>query len=195
MAFFQSCFTVFYTVSKKSFVFNVTFFPGPVLTIITANFWLRLIVKMENTRINYLIEQYIAGELTEAESSELLHLLSLPEPGEIANVLVKKMETEAVVPSIISEQRSMEMFQRIIGADKISPTQFISKEEIAAKPKAKVYKLGSSRKWLSVAAALVLVFIGSYFWFAKKTAIEMPAPIAKSPDIAPGKQGSHFNSR
>src|SRR6476620_1307146 len=145
---------------------------------------------MDEIRIDYLIERYIARELTEVETNELFQLLSAQQSEGVLNVLTEKMETEASVPSIIGQQQTMEMFQRIMSVDKTSSAPTISIQGIDADFKPKVYQIHSIRKWLSVAAVFLLALTGGYFWLAKNPTLELHKSTAKAIDIAPGKQGA-----
>jgi transmembrane sensor len=143
---------------------------------------------MEQARINYLIDRYLARELSEAERQELLYLLSLPHHQGLLEVLVERMKTEAAVPVLVSQQQTMRLFQRIMNADKLAASQSLPDQRMSSAAKAPVLRARFRRSWWAAAAVLLMATVGT--WFVIPKTVDTHDVAQKAPDIAPGSTGA-----
>ncbi|MBO9155191.1 FecR family protein [Chitinophaga sp. GCM10012297] len=127
---------------------------------------------MDQQRIDHLLKQYAAGELTEEEQQELEALLAQPGQKELEERIAAIMGEEGSPSYTVSEERSNATFGRILSADK--PLR---------------RKVKPVRRWLAAAAAVLLVVsAGGYFLLNRS---RQPVETAQSqplkPEKAPGR--------
>ena len=143
---------------------------------------------MDQARIEYLIDRYIARRLSEEERRELLYLLSLPRHQGLLDVLLEQMKTEAEVPVIVGEHQNMRLFRQIMNADKLSALHSQPKEPVRAK--APVRRTAFLRSWWAAAAMLLVVTSATWLWFSPSASAPTPVVARQVPDIAPGREGA-----
>jgi transmembrane sensor len=145
---------------------------------------------MEQARINYLIDRYITRQLTEGERKELLRLLSLPRHEGMLGALVERMKTEAAVPAIVGQQQTMQLFQKIMSADKLYAVQSLKDEEAIPAPKTPVHRTSLRRSWWAAAAVLLLVSTATWFLYPRTTGPGNHTIATQKPDRPPGTTGA-----
>lgn len=123
---------------------------------------------MDQHRIDHLLKQYAAGELTEEEQQELEALLAQPGRKTLEERIAAIVGAEDKTSYTISEETSKATFERILSADKPSPR-----------------KIRPMRRWLAAAAvALLCVSAGGYFLLNRDG---RPAGTAQSQPVKPEK--------
>lgn len=145
---------------------------------------------MEQARINYLIDRYIARQLTEEERTELMHLLSQPRHQGMLDALVERMKTEAGVPAMVGQQQTMRLFQKIVSADKLYAVQGLPEEAGIPALKTPVRRTSFRRNWWAAAAVLLLVGAATWFLYPRITEAGALAMATQRPDRQPGKTGA-----
>lgn len=145
---------------------------------------------MDQARINYLIDRYIARRLSEEERRELLYLLSLPRHQGLLDVLIERMKTEAAVPLIVSQQQTLRLFRQIMNADNLSALHSLPQEPVSTGARAPKYRAAFLRSWWAAAAVLLMVTTATWLWFSPAATSHTPVVARQVPDMAPGREGA-----
>jgi transmembrane sensor len=139
---------------------------------------------MEQERIHYLLEQYIAGQLTENEHSELYHQLMLPVNKALENVLLEHIEKQAQHPEWSDEEQSLAMFRRIVRTDRPGETEV---ETSKVRP---LHRIPVWHRWWAAAAIIMLLGVGAYLYMSDQYSVAEKGQAKRQPAIAPGKEGA-----
>jgi hypothetical protein len=84
--------------------------------------------------------------------------------------LVERMKTEAAVPAIVGQQQTMQLFQKIMSADKLYAVQSLKDEEAIPAPKTPVHRTSLRRSWWAAAAVLLVVSTATWFLYPRTEA-------------------------
>ncbi|MBS1565164.1 MAG: FecR domain-containing protein [Bacteroidetes bacterium] len=138
---------------------------------------------MSQDRIAYLLQQYHADNTTPAERAELVDLLGHAGNDEsVAEALQKAMEAHVPASSYMDRDYSA-LLQKVVAVDR--PFAMPARKN-------SIYQL-RPWKWVAAAAIMLAVAGAGYSWYAQRheqhPAIAPPV-IAKTKDIAPGRQGA-----
>jgi transmembrane sensor len=133
---------------------------------------------MQNEAIRYLIEQYLNGQLTEAQGQELLELVNSSDESGVLAVLKELMQEESLKAVPLGGETLRASLRKVLGVDKGLPSVV------------PVRRLAARRVWWAAAAILVVLGTGSYFVFFNKpsqavTTTQTQAERFKN-DVAPG---------
>jgi transmembrane sensor len=139
---------------------------------------------MEQEKLQYLLNQYIAGGLTENEYSELCQQLASPGNKALEKILLEYIEKGAQNPEWSDEEQSLAMFRQIVGTD--SP----GKSEVEKKKQRTLHRIPVGRNWLAAASVIMLLGLGVYLYIAGQYASMEKEQAKKQPVIAPGKEGA-----
>lgn len=143
---------------------------------------------MEKQYISYLLEQQKSRQLTEPEQAELKRLLTEKESENLLQSVIDQFIAEEHLPGDVDIEIQDASFNRIVGIDRLKTVEG-SKSTNKTDP-APVRQMTYRRKWMWVAASVVLLFsIGAYLWNFTKD--ETQATIAENAEtILPGREGA-----
>lgn len=134
---------------------------------------------MNKERLQYLVEQFIANQLSIEEQQEFYVLLQQPEL-ESSVLIAFEAAGGEIYASDNTDDTLLPLLQRAPMADK--PEQKIL---------APVHRVHFLRRWGWAAAVLVLLSVGAYFWWTNNAAKTNKPELARSgPDVAPGRDGA-----
>lgn len=137
---------------------------------------------MKKERFTYLINQYANKAISTEEIGELKDLLAELDQSEIPEALCEMWLNESTLMAgepVDSAETDL-YAEQILSIDK----QLHTEEEV-------VINIHPIRRYSWVAAAVVLVLIlGGYFWIGNKKTVSQVAVMAKTLDVAPGKNGA-----
>jgi len=133
---------------------------------------------MQKDAIRYLIEQYLYGQLTEAQGQELLELTNTREEAEVLAVLKELMQEESLQATALDAETLRVSLLKVLAVDRALPS---------APP---VRRLTGGRAWWAAAAILVVLGAGSYLAYLNRpnpavTTAQTQSERFKN-DVAPG---------
>jgi hypothetical protein len=143
---------------------------------------------MEQQRADYLLAQYIAGQLSAAERRELKELLVFPGNKDLLVSILAGMEAAAKNPVSLDDEVTRILFRQMMDADKTGE----SGKPVFVRKKPPVRMISAGFKWWAAAAVFLLLATGAYLWLRPK-ATQPPllaVPARSLPDVPPGKQGA-----
>jgi transmembrane sensor len=108
---------------------------------------------MQKEAIQYLIEQYINGQLTEAQRQELLALSQAGKDEALAGVVKEFLEQASQDAGPVDIRVMQASLQQVLAVDK----------GVAASP-TPVFRIAFLRHWWVAASILLLLLSGVYFW-------------------------------
>jgi hypothetical protein len=132
---------------------------------------------MDAQRISYLLQQQVAGLLTEGELNEWQVLLSAGDREPMLAVIEALIEQESFHSVPVSREVVLDTYNKVIGVGKA--------------PLVPVHRIHFLRKWGWAAAAVLLVSTGSILFLLKKQK-NVPQTLVRSRpvEIPPGKNGA-----
>lgn len=136
---------------------------------------------MKINRCKYLLEKYQNGKCTNAERSELLELISLPE---METSL--KEEIDKFILEISSNENGISSLMTAEEADRIYDAIIQKREE---KPE---YSIVRTMSWLKYAAAILLLIVvgGFFYWKNQQNSLPDSLALQSDIDIEPGMNGA-----
>jgi len=132
-------------------------------------------LKMNQNRINYLLQQYAAGKLTGNEQQELAQLLTETDREELAEYISTLAHQSDLPTIIINEERSVATFRNIMAADKTATTAI------------DVPWWRKNYRWLSV-AAMLLLSLSAYIYYNTNSSKKNPVSGNQVTHVKPEKQ-------
>jgi transmembrane sensor len=139
---------------------------------------------MEQEKLEYLFNQYIAGGLTEKERSELYQQLVLPGDKALEKVLLEYIEKGAQNPESSDKERSLAMFRKIVGTDRPG-------ERDAEKRKVRpLHRIPSVRRWWAAASIIMLLCVSTYFYMSEHYSEAGKTQAKREQMINPGREGA-----
>ncbi|ANE53195.1 FecR family protein [Flavisolibacter tropicus] len=139
---------------------------------------------MEPQKIHYLLEQYIAGQLTVNEQSELYQQLLLPENNDLEKVFLDYIEKGAQCPEPLDDDQLLSIFRQIVSTDRLGEADAELSKVIS------LYHIPLWRHWWAAASIIILLGIGLYFFMSDSYSKTRDNKALIQPVIPPGKEGA-----
>lgn len=136
---------------------------------------------MEQTRLQFLLEQHAANNATEPEKQELWDYIQSQGDSrlfeEAGYALLEKETGTLNIPNAYTD-----ILRNIVSIDR-------SGEVVAVQADARIFRL-RNRRWMAAAAVLLLLAAGVFWWITDKK-YTGPAPVVKyATPITPGREGA-----
>jgi ferric-dicitrate binding protein FerR (iron transport regulator) len=141
---------------------------------------------MKQERTDYLVQQYMAGLLTEAEREELHLLLHDPEQAGLLISLVGNIEAAAKAPVYLDDRENLILFNRMMQA---------SRERAATAPVNKIAPVTAPSflyRYRLAVAAVFLMMLGATWFLLFRTQNKHPVAVApeQQREALPGHSGA-----
>ena len=114
---------------------------------------------MEEQRLKYLLEQYLAETATAAELEELSNCFRSEADAELSRTLMAGMMQEETPVFPADEALYRQMEQEILAIDR-------HPDEVRGTAPARILRMV---RWPAAAAVLILLALGGYFWAGHRT--------------------------
>ena len=152
---------------------------------------------MHKDKINYLLQRYMSGQLTESECQELLQATGKEQEAELLEIIQEMMEAEAVQAPDADAAEMKTAFDRVIAVDKTKSREVTEiGEDERSRSKAirgvtPVWNLRVSRRLIAGVAAVLILALGTGAYLLsissppRGMAITAPVQALKN-DVEPG---------
>lgn len=137
-----------------------------------------LTIIMQQSRTEYLLQQYIAGSLSAEEREELLSLLE--QPGmPMQEVLLERLSRDASTPIPLNDADTLRLFRNIVAVDS-------HPEALPVRG-----RLFSFRRYWVAASIVAALGAGAWLWLSQRHHPEQPQTAGlHQTEIQPGREGA-----
>lgn len=136
---------------------------------------------MSLNRIEYLLECYYLQQLTEAEWSELHHLLLQDDQETVEQAFIRLMEKHKNAQETFVPLETAQI-ERILAIDKVSETEIII--DHPTERKSNIFQL-----WLRIVSAVACILIVCGIYWHQSESIKTPSQRTITADFQPGRDG------